>query len=960
MFLARDELRITIMGGLVLITLAVLSGLAFYYVVQHEVESIRIKHLKASLTQNIRLFNSQISHGIEDTIAITALPFMAYNMQLLTQKKNVAQAKKALQKISTSSLFTGATFFDANSDKLTSFGEFLQTPKLRVRLRSKHDVFLLWDKHFILQVNINVHNKSGEIIGKIRTESELLPLNDSIFETVSIGKTCEYAVCATLDKDMQCFPTNVSSKQVFERIPTVIDGQPLPMKYALEGKTGLIFTKDYRQKDVVAAYAPIGDYGLGAVVKVDARELHDPILELLKIITPLLLALIIIGIILLRWLITPLLRKLIQSNHEALKANTLLQESETNLRTVLDSSTIAVIWSDESGSIEYINHSFTNMFGYTLEDIPTVSKWYSSALPDTDYRERIMTLWKKNVSESKLCNKPIAPIDVTITCKDGTTRHTILTAAWAGKRLIANIIDMTAHYRYESKIKKLSSALEQAGESIIITDKEGIIEYVNPSFATMLGFPEEEAIGKKPLILQSGLHNKTFYHEMWHDISHGKVWQGRVIDRKKNGDLLPILMTISPILDDDKHVINYIAIQKNLKEYEDLEEQFYQAQKMEAIGTLVGGIAHDFNNSLAAITGNLYLAKQSCAAVPDALNRLDKIDALAFGAADMIKKLLAFSRKGTLQMSPLDIATLLKDVIKLNRASVPEHINLTHQIADDVMIVHGDPNLLQQVLINIINNARDALAHTEKPLLSISLDRFNVDDAFSEKHPKTTSESMACISICDNGSGIHKEDLTHLFEPFFTTKAVGKGTGLGLAMAYGAIQSHNGVIEISSELNKKTCFQIYLPLLQNDHIEDGAPTSNQVALGHGETILFVDDNQTIITSGKDVLESLGYNVIIAQNGLDAIAAYEKYKNEIDLLILDVVMPKMGGPEALQAIQKINPNIKAMFSTGYDRSQTLQKGICIQKEAVINKPFSIPELSQAIRKILSVKGSDQGK
>lgn len=948
------------MGGLVLITLTVLSGVAFYHVVQNEIESIRIKHIEASLVQNIRLFNSQINHGIGNTIAVTALPFINYNMQLLTQKKSVAQAKKELQKISTSALFTGATFFDANGDKLTSFGEFSKTPKLRVRLQSKYDVFLLWNNQFILQVNINVRNKSGVIIGKVSTESVLLPLNDTVFETASIGKTGVYAVCATLDKDMQCFPTHLSSKQVFERIPTVMNGQNLPMKYALEGKKGVIFTKDYRQKDVVAAYAPIGDYGLGAVVKVDTRELHDPIIELLKIIAPLLLTLIIIGIILLRWLITPLLRKLIQSNREALKANTLLQESETKLQTVLDSSTIAVIWSDESGSIEYINHSFTSMFGYTLEDIPTVTQWYSSGLPNAEYRERIMTLWKKNVSESKLYNKPVAPTDVTITCKDGTTRHTILTAAWAGTRLIANIIDMTDHYRYENKIKKLSSALEQAGESIIITDKEGTIEYVNPSFTTMLGFSEEEAIGKKPLILQSGLHNETFYHEMWHDISHGKVWQGRVIDKRKNGDPLPILMTISPILDDDEHVINYIAIQKNLKEYEDLEEQFYQAQKMEAIGTLVGGIAHDFNNSLAAITGNVYLAKQSCAAVPDALSRLGEIDALAFGAADMIKQLLAFSRKGTLQMKSLDITLLLKDVIKLNKASIPEHINLIHHIADNAVIVHGDPNLLQQVLVNIINNARDALVHTKKPLLSVSLDRFNLDDIFSEKHPEINSESMACISICDNGAGIHKEDLTHLFEPFFTTKAVGKGTGLGLAMAYGAIQSHNGVIEVSSELNKKTCFQIYLPVLQDDHIEDGTPASNQVALGHGETILFVDDNETIITSGKGVLESLGYNVITAQNGLDAIAAYEKYKNEIDLLILDVVMPKMGGPEALQAIQKLNPNIKAMFSTGYDKNQTLQKGISIQKEPVISKPFSVPELSQTIRKMLEVRGSDQDK
>jgi len=511
--------------------------------------------------------------------------------------------------------------------------------------------------------------------------------------------------------------------------------------------------------------------------------------------------------------------------------------------------------------------------------------------------------------------------------------------------------DITERKRAEGKLRKLSQAIEQAGEAVMITDRDGGIEYINPAFTQVTGYQVHEVLGKNLRMLKSNRQNAAFYKSMWNALACGETWQGKLINRKKDGSYYPAILTISPMQDEKGDITNYIGIQQDLTAYEDLEEQLRQSQKMEAVGTLVGGIAHDFNNSLAGITGNIYLAKKAAAGLPEVVKRLSSVETLAFSASVMIQQLLTFSRKGTVQMHPISITSFLKEVIKLQKVSVPENISLTSHIQDIALGINGDVNLLQQALINLVNNARDAVEHVEKPSIFIGLEQLAVDAAFLKKNPDITAAEVACITVSDNGQGMKPGVVEHIFEPFFTTKGVGQGTGLGLSMVFGAIQSQGGSIQVETEQGKGTAFHIYLPLIENHDMERLADTAEAIVSGRGETILLVDDDATILSTGKDVLESLGYKVLTAADGLEAVAVYAAHQGEIDLLILDVVMPNMGGMETLERIRQQNPGVKALFTTGYDRNNALARVDHIRPEMIISKPFSVSILSQAMRNML---------
>ncbi len=503
----------------------------------------------------------------------------------------------------------------------------------------------------------------------------------------------------------------------------------------------------------------------------------------------------------------------------------------------------------------------------------------------------------------------------------------------------------------EANLHILSSSVEQANEAIIITDKQGIIEYVNPAFVKLTGYNKQDVLGKNPSILQSGIHDKIFYSKLWTDLAAGIAWQGRIVDQKKDGSCYPAMLTISPIKNAKGEITHYVGSQQDLREYEHLEEQFHQAQKMEALGTLVGGIAHDFNNSLAAISGNAYLAKLAVEGNPEATRMLDTIETLSFRSAAMIKQLLAYSRKDMKSMNPMNLSSFLKEAIKIHKVSLPENIKLELNIEDVSLMVQGDIGQSQQVIMNLINNAKDAVQDSAEPAITVSLTRFETDAAFRQQHPELKEDSFACIGIKDNGHGINGENLGLVFDPFFTTKEVGKGTGLGLSMAYGAIKSHGGIITIESDLPCGTQFNVLLPLLAAEQTEMPADHSNERLLRGTETILVVDDEPSVVETTRAVLQSLGYTVLIAGNGQEAVALYQSQQHNIDLLIMDVVMPELSGIEAAKAIRQLNPQVKIIFATGYDRSNSLDGKAAMHSETVISKPFSAGSISRLIRSVL---------
>ncbi|TLS76007.1 PAS domain S-box protein [Mariprofundus erugo] len=524
--------------------------------------------------------------------------------------------------------------------------------------------------------------------------------------------------------------------------------------------------------------------------------------------------------------------------------------------------------------------------------------------------------------------------------------------------IVINGRDVTARKQAEAQLYQLSQAIEQTGESILLTNRYGVIEYVNSAFTKLTGYSAEEVIGHLPAILGSGENTQPFYEEMWKTINQGRTWQGKIIDRKKNGQLFPAVLSISPIRDKHGVITHFVGSHTNLTELDKMEQQFRQAQKMEALGTLVGGIAHDFNNILAGMTGNLYLAKRATRQMPDVQQKLATVDQLSFRAADLIKQLLTFARKDMVNMQPLSLAPFINDALRLCRTSIPENITISHHThCDESLQIEGNSTQLHQVLMNLINNARDAVEESHEPSISISLTIVAADQLHAR--PDIVASRYVRLSVSDNGCGIAADQQAHLFEPFYTTKEQGKGTGLGLAMVFGAVQTHHGFIEVESTPHQGATFHIFLPLLEQQTCPATQPAQQKQPAkpGHGELILLVDDERSIIDMGRDVLESLGYRVICAANGIEAVELFRARRHEVALIIMDIVMPKLGGVQAAERIRAIAPEVRVIFATGYDRETALPDALTVSDAIVLSKPYNIDQMHQLIQQQLTLSPPD---
>jgi len=520
--------------------------------------------------------------------------------------------------------------------------------------------------------------------------------------------------------------------------------------------------------------------------------------------------------------------------------------------------------------------------------------------------------------------------------------------------MTASLRDLSGKVKTEEKLRKLSLAIEKAGEAVIITDYNAVIEYVNPAFTEITGYEADEAIGNTPAMLKSEAQDPSFYAELWKTIKSGNVWHGTLIDRKKDGSFYPALMSVSPIYDENREITHYVSLQQDMTEYKKLEGQFLQAQKMEAVGTLVGGIAHDFNNMLAAIQGNIYLARMRMKKgdVDASDEKIGNIEQITFAAAEMVKQLLTFARKDSVSMIDLPLKAYLKEALKLAGSAIPENIELVSSIGEEELHIHGDSTQLQQVVMNLLNNARDAVADVAAPKISVSLSSFDPDNDFLLQHAELSGKTMARLTITDNGCGIPESNLQKVFEPFFTTKGVGKGTGLGLAMVFGVVQRHEGVIEVESSKGSGTTFNIYLPLL-NGHVDEQEGQSSGMVMGMNETILLVDDESVLRSTTSELLNSIGYRVLEAGDGQEALQVYAKQYNEISIIITDIVMPKMGGAELAVEVRKLYDDIPIIFVTGYDKDRALSASQGIDCSVVLNKPYNIEYLSHAIREMLTL-------
>ncbi|MDQ6966806.1 MAG: PAS domain S-box protein, partial [Mariprofundaceae bacterium] len=451
-----------------------------------------------------------------------------------------------------------------------------------------------------------------------------------------------------------------------------------------------------------------------------------------------------------------------------------------------------------------------------------------------------------------------------------------------------------AQQQAEAAARQFLTAIEQSPDAVMLLDCEGVIEYVKAAAPTISGYTAEELLGKVAFFLRPEVRGTAPFAGIVRQISQGESWHGRIEDRNRDGTTYPAYCFISPITDEQHQITHFVCAQQDLREKESLEKQLDQAQKMEALGTLVGGIAHDFNNMLGGITSNLFLARNLAGDNSALLEKLKRADALCFRSADMIKQLLAFARKDQVAMKDLSLNSFIKETMKLHASAIPENIRVDLQACAERAVVCADLTQMQQILLNLLNNASQALRNSDKPRITIRTQVLDPAPELLAEHPEAEAGLHVCLSVSDNGAGIDKQHLHRIFEPFFTTKKVGEGSGLGLSMVYGAVKRHKGFIEASSIPHKETTIRAYFPFPQSTAGQRGdlqldAP---EIKRGNGETILLVDDEAGFVDAHKHALMMLGYKALTASDGREAVRIFAEDPSGIDIILTDMIMPEM--------------------------------------------------------------------
>jgi PAS domain S-box-containing protein len=511
------------------------------------------------------------------------------------------------------------------------------------------------------------------------------------------------------------------------------------------------------------------------------------------------------------------------------------------------------------------------------------------------------------------------------------------------------VSDITGRKKAEAERNRLTAAIEQAGETIVITDLDGEIQYVNPAFERTTGYSRNEVTGKNPRVLNSGKQDEAFYRRMWETISGGRTWEGRLVNKRKDGTLYNEDATISPVLDATGKIVNYVAVKRDVTEHLRLADQFQQSQKMESVGLLAGGVAHDFNNLLTVITGYSELLLQKVGKESPLRREVEEIRSAGERAAALTQQLLAFSRKQIIEPKVLDLNLLTADLGKMLVRLIGENIDLRIVHGKNLGRVKVDPVQFEQVLINLAVNARDAMPDGGTLLIetaNVELDEKYCAQRSFEIHPG----QFVKLAVNDTGHGMTEETLQRVFEPFFTTKETGKGTGLGLSMIYGAVKQAGGSIEVHSELGIGTTFRIYLPCVEEE-VKPPADDRPTVLPGGTETVLAVEDDDTVRELCVRILERLGYKVLTASNGPEANALAQGYGDRIDLLLTDVVMPGMNGSEMATQLILHHPEMKVLFMSGYTDDAISHRGVLDDGVAFIGKPYTPLALARKLREVL---------
>jgi PAS domain S-box-containing protein len=531
----------------------------------------------------------------------------------------------------------------------------------------------------------------------------------------------------------------------------------------------------------------------------------------------------------------------------------------------------------------------------------------------------------------------------------------ILSVDGSVSRIVQIARDVTDALRQEEERQRLSTAIEQTSEVVVITDVFGTIQYINPAFTTVTGYTRDEAVGQNMNLVKSNRQDHTFYRHLWETILAGTVWRGRLINRRKDGTLYSEMTTISPIIDADGTISAFVAVKRDISREEQLEKQLQQAAKLEAIGTLAGGIAHDFNNILSAILGYAQIARNQIDKNHPLAYPLQHIQAAGERAADLVEQILTFSRQDQVRqpLRPLRVQPIIKEALRLLRSSIPTTIKLIQQIDTAALSIMADPVQIHQVIMNLCTNARQAI-DSEHGEIRVSLRDVTLEPTASQPAaPELPPGRYLELCVTDSGCGMDEQTMQRIFDPFFTTKPKDRGTGLGLAVVHGIVKTHQGHIEVSSLPGQGTTFTVLLPAIEGRQSTEASVVTP--VRGGSENILLVDDEHQLTDMLTRVLERLGYRVTAFNDSLAAARCFRDNSGDFDLVITDMTMPNMTGAELAKEFLALRPALPVILVTGYNERINRETALYLGVREFLSKPLRKDDLARTIREILDHGG-----
>ncbi len=623
-------------------------------------------------------------------------------------------------------------------------------------------------------------------------------------------------------------------------------------------------------------------------------------------------------------------------------------DRETRIRLLLDSTADGIFGLDHGGKCTFVNQSCLRLLGYTHEDEllgfnlhelihhhrPDGSEFSKAECPICDSYQHGREV---TVNDEVLWRKDGQPIPVEYHASPIKQDNCLLGA-------VISFSDISKRKQAEEEKEQLAVAIEHAADEIIITNLNGVIEYVNPAFERVTGYSRQEALGQNPSILRSGRHPEEFYQHLWQTINSGKIWSSRITNKIKNGCFIEEDATISPIFSTSGHIIGYVAVKRDVTEKVKMEERLQQSSKMEALGTLAGTIAHDFNNILNGIKGFTALALSDVPPQDKVAKNLQGVMKASATATELVQQILAFSRKNDAVFTHLTIQDIIKDVINLLRRSIPQSIQICDQIDMECGPIYGNKSQIHQILMNLGTNASHAM-RKNGGVLTIRLTEGNGED----------QKRNVQLQITDTGEGIAPDVIELVFEPYFTTKKEGEGTGLGLSTVHKIVKNHHGTIKVESKPWEGTIFTLHFPLATPEVHRDTVTIPDIPPEPATGNILFVDDAVINVILGQEILQNAGYTVIGLSDSVEALELFRQQPEEFDLVVTDQQMPKLTGMQMARKMIQIRPDIPILMVSGDEHTESdpgiRQSGI----RENIPKPLSVTTLlTAAAREIHKVQ------